>query len=239
MSPLQSIVHRDGTERPWREGHHLHNYAADHGGYHSWEARLEGGRTTPGCLEVQHISPRRDACQGGATTLGEPSRDRDAFSKGDITVGKPDGYEGGPPGDGGECRTHDRDTPQSKGVHHPVLAQERSSSWRIQGADDGLCGSVLKGGEGRCGNPSRTGGPRLKFAGDEENFMRGKKEVVAGAQKFGISVTRGPCGVPYREDATGGQRRNGRVEYGASVRLQKSERGTEHLSFRGVDGRRA
>ena len=85
----------------------------------------------------------------------------------------------------------------------------------------------------------RAGGPRLKFAGDEENFMRGKKEVVAGAQKFGISVARGPCWVLYREDATGGQRRNGRVEYGASVRLHKSERGTEHVSFRGVDGRRA
>ena len=39
--------------------------AADHGGHHSWEARLEGGRTTPGCLEVQHISPRQNACQGG------------------------------------------------------------------------------------------------------------------------------------------------------------------------------
>ena len=195
-------------------------YAADHGGYHSWEARLEGGRTTPACLEVQHISPRRDACQGGATTRGKPSRDRDVFSKvfesrggprGDTTLGKPDGYEGGPPGDGGECRTHDRDTPQSKGVHHPILAQERSSSWRIQGTDDALCGSVLEGGEGRCGNPVRAGCPRLKFPGDEENFVRGKKEVVAGAQKFDISVTRGPCGVAYREDATGGQRRNGRV----------------------------
>ena len=98
---------------------------------------------------------------------------------------------------------------------------------------------MFEGGEGRCGNPVRAGCPRLKFPGDEENFVRGKKEVVAGAQKFGISVARGPCGVPYREDATGGQRRNGRVEYGASVRLQKSERGTEHLSFRGVDGRRA
>ena len=222
--------------------------AADHGGYHSWEARLEGGRTTPGCVEVQHILPRRNVCQGGATTRGEPSRDRDVVSmvlelrgrpRGDTTLGKPDGFEGGPPGDGGECRTHDRDTPQSKGVHHPIQAQERSSSWRIQGADDGLCGSVLKGGEGRRGNPSRTGGLRLKFAGDEENFMRGKKEVVAGAQKFGISVARGSCWVPYREDATGGQRRNGRVEYGASVRFHKSEGGTEPLPFRGVDGHRA
>ena len=98
---------------------------------------------------------------------------------------------------------------------------------------------MLVGEEGRCGNLGRAGGPRLKVSGDEENFMRGKKEVVAGAQKFGISVARGPCWVPDREDATGGQRRNGRVEYGASVRLHKAERGTENLSFRGVDGRRA
>ena len=144
-----------------------------------------------------------------------------------------------PPGGGRECRTHNPDTPQNKGVYHPVQAQERLSSWRIQGTDNGLCGSVLKGGEGRCGNLGRAGGPRLKFAGDEENFMRGKTEVVAGAQKFGISVARSPCWVPYREDATGGQRRNGRVEHGASVRFHKSERGPEHLSLRGVDGRRA
>ena len=167
--------------------------------------------------------------------IGMPSRQ----IKGDTILGKPDGYEGGPPGDGGECRTHDPDTLQSKGVHHPIQAQERSSSWRIQGTDDELCGSVLEGGEGKCGSLRRAGGPRLKFAGDEENFMRGKKEVVAGAQKFGISVARGPCWVLDREDATSGQRRNGRVEYGASVRLHKSEKGAEHLPFRGVDGHRA
>ena len=129
--------------------------AADHGGYHSWEARLEGGRTIPGCVEVQHISPRRDACQGGATTRAEPSRDSQGFLNHEADQG------GTPPLVSQTDMKEDHQVTVGS-VEHTIQTRRRARgsttlSWRKKGRRPGGSRGQTTGYVDRCSKGERGG----------------------------------------------------------------------------------
>ena len=47
-----------------------------------------------------------------------------------------------------------------------------------------------------------TRSQRPELSGYEQNFIRGEEDTCAGAEKLGIRVIRGPCGVLDWEDTT-------------------------------------
>ena len=85
------------------------------------------------------------------------------------------------------------------------------------------------------GSQLGLGGQRPELPGNKENLVRGKEDAITGAQKLGIGVRRGPCGILDWKDAARRQRQNGRTKHGAPVRFHKADRGSEHFVLRGLE----
>ena len=97
-----------------------------------------------------------------------------------------------------------------------------------------LAEEQMKGANCSC-SPSGLGGQRLELPGNKENLVRGKEDASTGAQKLGIGVRGGPCGILDRKDAARRQRQNGWMKHGAPVRFYKADRGPEHFALRGLE----
>ena len=119
---------------------------------------------------------------------------------------------------------------QDRPGEHPPAEQKSAATLLAEEQEEGTNCSCSSSG---------LGGQRLELPGNKENLVRGKKHAITGAQKLGIGVRRGPCGIWDRKDASRRQRQNGRTKHGAPVRFHKADRGSEHFVLRGLEGHRA
>ena len=115
---------------------------------------------------------------------------------------------------------------QDRPGEHPHAEQKSAATLLAEEQEEGANCSCSSSG---------LGGQRLELPGDKENLVRGKEDAITGAQKLGIGVRRGPCGILDRKDAARRQRQNGRTLHGAPVRLHKADRGSEHFVLRGLE----